>query len=202
MASSAKDILIRRIAASPGAGVGANTGLGSSDIVIPEFPKLPEKLTESSSREFTEAVDRWRAGFQAQFPVPASRVTSTDSSSSVSDQQVSALEDAVAAINSQIKKINSVLSSDINDLQRQIDGISQGGLSESDVQEIIRKARYVHNQNVPSAKWIIRHNLGWYPSVTLIDMSQNVFHGNVTYSDINTCEVSLAGETSGYGYIN
>lgn len=199
MASNAKATLIKRLASTPGKGLGANTGLGSADIVVPEFPKLPQRLTEQSIREFSDAVDRWRSGLQAQFPVPTTQVAEPiDPSSQIS----TAVDAAVEAINKQIESLNSAITNKVADLQKKIDDIDTAGVTQTDVQALIKNARYVHTQGVPSAAWIIRHNLGWYPSVTLIDMSQNVFYGNVSYIDTNTCEVTLAGETSGYAYIN
>lgn len=198
MASNAKATLIKRLASTPGKGLGANTGLGSADIVVPEFPKLPQKLTEQSVREFSEAVDRWRSGLQAQFPVPTSQgAAATESTVDITG----VVNSAVEGLNKQIQALNSAISSKAADLQDQIDKI-QSGVTESDVNELIKNARYVHTQGTPSMFWTIRHNLGWYPSVTLIDMSQNVFFGNVEYVDVNTCTVALAGEVSGYAYIN
>jgi len=199
MASNAKATLIKRLASTPGKGLGANTGLGSADIVVPEFPRLPQKLTEQSVRDFSEAVDRWRSGLQAQFPVPTAQTTDTPDPTA---QITAAIDSAVEAINTQIEALKSALSSKASDLQSQIDNIDVSGLNTGDVQTLIKNSRYVHNQGTPSARWRINHNLGWYPSVTAVDMSQNVFFGDVVYIDQNTCELVLAGETSGYAYVN
>lgn len=199
MASNAKATLIKRLASTPGKGLGANTGLGSADIVIPEFPTLPQKLTEQSVRDFSQAVDRWRSGLQAQFPVPTTQTTETTDPSA---QIAAAVDAAVEAIKKQIEALNATISSKAADLQDQIDAIDTDGITTGDVQTIIQNSRYVHNQGTPSARWRINHNLGWYPSVTAVDMSQNVFFGDVVYIDQNTCELVLAGETSGYAYVN
>jgi hypothetical protein len=199
MASNAKATLIKRLASTPGKGLGANTGLGSADIVVPEFPKLPQRLTEQSVREFAESVDRWRSGLQAQFPVPTTQAASVaDPSAQIS----TAVDSAIETFNKQIEALNATISSKAAELQKQIDSIDVGSITASDVQTIITNARYVHSQGVPVATWTIRHNLGWYPSVTLIDMSNNVFCGNITYLDKNTCEVALFSEVSGYAYVN
>lgn len=199
MASNAKATLIKRLASTSGKGVGANTGLGSADIVVPEFPRLPQKLTEQSVREFSESVDRWRSGLQAQFPVPTGQTTET---SDPSAQIAAAVDSAVEAIKKQIEALNATISSKAADLQDQIDKIDGSGVTSGDVQTLITNARYVHSQGSPSATWTITHNLGWYPSVTAVDMSQNVFFGDVRYIDKNTCQLILSGETSGYAYVN
>lgn len=73
-----KQTQLKRIGGAPGSGVGAATGLGTYDIVVPEFPKLPMKLTEDSVAEFNSGMERWRSALQAQLPVPW-RVTPSDS---------------------------------------------------------------------------------------------------------------------------
>lgn len=200
MASNAKATLIKRLASTPGRGLGANTGLGTADIVVPEFPKLPQRLTEQSVREFSEAVDRWRTNLQAQFPVPTQQaeVTPVDPTDKIS----AAVDAAVATINKQIENLNSIVSSKVDGLQAQIDQVGSGYTTTEDVQAMIKSARYVHSQLSPASVWTIRHNLGWYPSVTAVDMSQNVFFGEVKYIDQNTCTLNLYSENSGYAYIN
>lgn len=70
MASNDKKTLLKRLAGSEGKGLGANTGLGTADIVVPKFPELPETLNPPAIRAWNEEVERWRASMQAQFPVP------------------------------------------------------------------------------------------------------------------------------------
>jgi hypothetical protein len=201
MASNAKAVLINRLASTPGKGLGANTGLGTADIVVPNFPQLPNRLTEQSIKEFSEAVDRWRTNFQAQFPIPVGGQT-TSITIDPTEKIASALDAAVAIINRQISGINGIVSSQLESLQSQIDQIDSGSVTAVDVQAIIKSARYVHNQGFPSSKWTIQHNLGWYPSVTAVDMSQNVFFGDVEYIDNNTCTLTLFSENSGKAYVN
>lgn len=45
----------------------------------------------------------------------------------------------------------------------------------------------------PSAQeiWMIPHNLGFKPQVTVMDVSGEVVHGNVNYLDLNTLTVSF-----------
>lgn len=46
---------------------------------------------------------------------------------------------------------------------------------------IIANANYLHDQGVPSDTWIINHNLGKYPSVTIIDSSNREVVGDVRH---------------------
>lgn len=199
MASNAKATLIKRLASTPGRGTGANTGLGTADVVIPDFPRLPQKLNDATVREFSESINRWRISLQAQFPVPTTQATEIPDPSA---QIAAAIDSAVEAINKQIEALSTTISTKAADLQNQIDEIDASGVTTGDVNTLIKNARYVHNQGSPSATWTIRHNLGWYPSVTAVDLSQNLFFGDVRYIDQNTCQLILAGETSGYAYVN
>ena len=56
----------------------------------------------------------------------------------------------------------------------------------------------------PSAQsiWVIAHNLGKYPSVTVLDSTGRLVTPEVTYLNINSVEVSFAFATSGTAYLN
>lgn len=205
MASNAKATLIKRLASTPGRGTGANTGLGTADVVIPDFPQLPQKLNDNTVREFSEAVNRWRISLQAQFPVPTQQdtVVTEAQATDASEQISSAIQAAVANINSQIAALNQLIVSNTTSLQSQIDSIStETGVTVEDVQEMIKSARYTHNQGMAAKSWVINHGLGWFPSVTVVDQSKNVFYGDVEYIDQNSLVVSFFAELSGTAYLN
>ena len=61
---------------------------------------------------------------------------------------------------------------------------------------------YVHYQNIPSEKWLINHNLGKYPSVSIVNSAGSVVIGDVDILDENNVEVSFSGSFSGRAYIN
>lgn len=61
---------------------------------------------------------------------------------------------------------------------------------------------YVHNQNVPSAVWNILHNLGSYPSVTVIDSAGTTVVGDVTYVSANSITITFSGSFSGQAFLN
>lgn len=113
MASNAKETLIRRISGTPGKGTGSNTGLGTTDIVIPEFPVIPDKLTRESADAFRDGVRRWRASLQAQFPVPqptATTATSTNTGSVTEDQLLTAISGVNARVDNAIAELTSKIS--------------------------------------------------------------------------------------------
>jgi hypothetical protein len=56
---------------------------------------------------------------------------------------------------------------------------------------------YVHNQAIPSAAWIIEHNLGGYPSITVIDSANSQVEGDVVFDSTNQITVSFSSAFSG-----
>ena len=61
---------------------------------------------------------------------------------------------------------------------------------------------YVFEQNTPATTWTIVHNLGQYPSVTVVDSGGSVVIGAVDYIDTNTCVVSFTMAFGGRAYLN
>lgn len=56
---------------------------------------------------------------------------------------------------------------------------------------------FVLDQVAPSATWLIQHNLGRYPAVTIIDSAGNLVLTDVFYSDLNTAVLTFASPTTG-----
>src|SRR4051812_5301207 len=61
---------------------------------------------------------------------------------------------------------------------------------------------YIHVQSVASSSWTITHNLGRFPSVTIIDSGNSVVEGNREYIDSNTILLTFSGAFSGKAYLN
>ena len=61
---------------------------------------------------------------------------------------------------------------------------------------------YVHYQFLPSAEWIIAHNLGKYCSVTVVDSAGSYVLGDVSYTDTNNAVVSFTTSFSGKAFCN
>lgn len=70
------------------------------------------------------------------------------------------------------------------------------------VKEYIRRATFIHEQDIPSAEWTIHHNLNTYPSVTVVDSAGTVVIGGVQYVNANTVVISFSGAFSGKAYLN
>lgn len=61
---------------------------------------------------------------------------------------------------------------------------------------------YIHQQTVAADVWNIQHNMGKYPSVTVVDSGGNVVVGSVTYLNENSITATFAGAFSGTAYLN
>lgn len=61
---------------------------------------------------------------------------------------------------------------------------------------------YEFVQSQEASTWTINHNLNKYASVTLVDSSNKVIYGDITYVNKNTITVTFNEATSGKAYIN
>lgn len=63
-------------------------------------------------------------------------------------------------------------------------------------------ANYVFTQASASDTWLVTHNLGKFPSVTVIDSGDRVLIPDVIYDDLNNVRVGFAAPTSGKAVFN
>jgi hypothetical protein len=61
---------------------------------------------------------------------------------------------------------------------------------------------FVFNQLSPSSSWLVTHNLGKFPSVSVVDSGATLIIPNVIYTDINHVTISFGSATSGKAYLN
>lgn len=61
---------------------------------------------------------------------------------------------------------------------------------------------YVHTQSTASAIWTINHNLGKYPSVTIVDSAKNEVFGDVEYTSVNSVKLNFTAAFSGQAFLN
>lgn len=57
-------------------------------------------------------------------------------------------------------------------------------------------------QSVPNNVWTITHNLGFYPSITIVDSANDVVVGDIKYININTIQASFNGGFAGKAYLS
>jgi len=61
---------------------------------------------------------------------------------------------------------------------------------------------YVHVQGAASTYWTIVHNLGKFPSITVVDSGNSEVEGEVQYIDPNTVTISFSASFGGRAYCN
>ena len=61
---------------------------------------------------------------------------------------------------------------------------------------------YIHEQVSPNSTWNIEHNLGKYPSITIVDSANNMVMANVQYIDSNNVRLSFVNDSIGKAYLN
>lgn len=201
MASNDKRVLVNRLSGSAGKGTGANTGLGTADVIVPEFPKLPSRLTEDSARQFRQEIERWRASLQAQFPIPTPDAFDPSGLQGQIDSalaSISGLQEELDALPQEItdeiqEAISNITSIDLTEIRNQIEIILQ--------QINTQTPQFVFTQDSPSSLWTVTHNLGGYPSVTVTDSSGNVGYGAVKYINASSLTVEFASSFSGRAYL-
>jgi hypothetical protein len=66
----------------------------------------------------------------------------------------------------------------------------------------IQDLNYVYYQNNASDTWTVEHNLGKFPSVTVVDKNGDTVLTDVNYIDANTVEIVFNGAFAGKAYLN
>ena len=61
---------------------------------------------------------------------------------------------------------------------------------------------FVFTQGVPATVWNIQHNLGKFPSITVIDTGDTVVTGEYTYIDNNNVTLTFSAGFAGKAYLN
>lgn len=61
---------------------------------------------------------------------------------------------------------------------------------------------YTFYQSVPSTQWNITHNLGKYPSVSVVDSANTLVEGDVIYTSLNTLNIYFTVPFSGTAFLN
>jgi hypothetical protein len=80
--------------------------------------------------------------------------------------------------------------------------ISSTGIDNGTGVVTINSSTFTHIQSNPSNEWAINHNLGKFPSVTVVDSALSVITGDIKYIDENNIIISFSGGFSGRAYLN
>lgn len=61
---------------------------------------------------------------------------------------------------------------------------------------------YIHEQGIASDEWVIEHNLGKFPSVSVVDSAESEIIAEIEYVNNNIVKVILKGASKGKAYLN
>lgn len=61
---------------------------------------------------------------------------------------------------------------------------------------------YAHTQELAATLWTVTHNLGKYPSVSVVDSGLNEVVGDVQHINVNSLTVEFTAAFSGAAYLN
>ena len=104
------------------------------------------------------------------------------------NQSLQVLEQGVNTIS--VKQVSSG-SVNINATSSNLIKIGEGG-----------DLHYVYLQTSPSVTWSITHNLGKYPSVSIVDSAGTFYLSDVKYIDKNSLTITFKAAFAGKAYLN
>ena len=61
---------------------------------------------------------------------------------------------------------------------------------------------FVFTQATPSSTWTVTHNLGKFPSVSVVNSSKVIVYGNVNYINTNELTITFSAPFSGQAFLN
>lgn len=61
---------------------------------------------------------------------------------------------------------------------------------------------YTHTQGTSLAVWVVTHNLGWHPNVTVQDSGGSIVEGEIAYTNTNSLTITFTGAFSGKAYLS
>lgn len=98
--------------------------------------------------------------------------------------------------------VRPIVNTDYDALENkpQINGVELSGNKTS--AELGIDQTYIYEQTSAAAVWTITHNLGRYPSVTVVDSAGSECVGEVTYLDENTVQCTFSAPFGGKAYLN
>ena len=73
----------------------------------------------------------------------------------------------------------------------------------TNAQAIVPKSSwsFTYEQQSNSTTWNVTHNLGYNPSVDIIDYGNNNIEGDISYTNTNSLTITLSTPASGYAYL-
>ena len=64
------------------------------------------------------------------------------------------------------------------------------------------RVSYVHTEGTANSSWVITHNLGFYPNITVKDSAGSVVEGEIVYDSANQVTLNFQAAFSGAAYLS
>jgi hypothetical protein len=68
--------------------------------------------------------------------------------------------------------------------------------------QIIPLVSYTHSQSAAAAQWVVTHNLGFKPNVTVFDSAGDVVEGHIIHNSINQLTLQFSSPMSGIAQLS
>ena len=130
----------------------------------------------------------------------------------VSLTDLKTLVNTTYALTSTVDAINNVADIDLTDSDGakttvKLKGgtgitLNQPASNEITIASLNDDANFVFTQSIPSATWNITHNLGKFPSVSVVDTADQLMYGNTEYFNQNSLTITFRAPFSGKAYLN
>jgi hypothetical protein len=65
----------------------------------------------------------------------------------------------------------------------------------------VNHVKYVHTQSSISSSWVVNHNLGFFPNITVLDNSNRILETDVQYNNVNTATIIMNSAASGKAFL-
>lgn len=63
--------------------------------------------------------------------------------------------------------------------------------------QIIPLVSYTHNQSAAAVQWVVTHNLGFKPNVTVLDSAGDIVDGHIIHNSVNQLTLQFSAPISG-----
>ena len=70
------------------------------------------------------------------------------------------------------------------------------------LENLIAAVSFTYEKQTNSTSWVITHNLGFRPNVTVIDYGQNNVECDVAHNNENSLTLTFSEAISGYAYLS
>ncbi len=68
--------------------------------------------------------------------------------------------------------------------------------------DLVTDKHYEHDQASASTSWVCEHNLGKFPSVTIVTSAGDEVEGDVSHDSVNQATLTFSAAFSGKAYFN